>query len=103
MAELKLRLKIMPRPVVFQARYDLFSLPLSYSVEVSNRFSTLDTTNMDPDEIWNEMRMAVELLAANNIPRTRRKRRAWMSDLAIHIAREKREVKAAGGDRDIIK
>ena len=87
MAELKLRLKIMPRPV-FQAR-NLFSLPLNYSVEVSNRFSTLDTTNMDLDEMWNEMRKAVEYSAENNAPRARRKRRAWMSGLTIHIARER--------------
>ena len=37
----------------------------------------------------NEMRKAVEHSAENNISRARRKRRAWMSDLAIHIARER--------------
>ena len=37
-------------------RYDLNEIPYDYTVEVRNRFKSLDLIDRVPDELWNEVR-----------------------------------------------
>ena len=37
-------------------RYDLNQIPYDYTVEVRNRFKSLDLIDTVPDELWNEVR-----------------------------------------------
>ena len=39
-----------------QARDDLNQIPYDYTVEVRNRFKSLDIIDRVPDELWNEVR-----------------------------------------------
>ena len=37
-------------------RYDLNQIPYDYTVEVRNRFKSLDLIDRVPDKLWNEVR-----------------------------------------------
>ena len=37
-------------------RYDLNQIPYDYTVEVRNRFKSLDLVDRVPDELWNKVR-----------------------------------------------
>ena len=41
-------------------RYDLNQIPYDYTVEVRNRFKSLDLIERVPDELWNEVRDIVQ-------------------------------------------
>ena len=41
-------------------RYDLNQIPYDYTVEVRNRFKTLDLIDRVPDELWNEVHDIVQ-------------------------------------------
>ena len=36
-------------------RYDLYQIPYSYTVEVTNRFKRLDLIDRVPEELWMEV------------------------------------------------
>ena len=49
-------------------RYDLSQIPYDYTVEVRNRFKTLDLIDRVPDELWMEVRDIVQETGIKTIP-----------------------------------
>ena len=48
-------------------RYDLSQIPYDYTVEVRNRFKSLDLIDRVPDELWNEVHDIVQETGIKNI------------------------------------
>ena len=77
-------------------RYDLNQIPYDYTVEVRNRFKSLDLIDRVPDELWNEVRDTVRETGIKNIPVEKKCKKAkWLSGEALQIA-VKREVRSKG-------
>ena len=55
--------------------YDLYQIPYDYTVEVTNRFKGLDRTDIVPEELWKEVRDAVQEAVIKTIPRKRNSKR----------------------------
>ena len=71
--------------------YDLNQVPYDYTVEVRNRFKGLDLIDRVPDELWNE----VHETGIKTIPMEKKCKKAkWLSEEALLIAVERREVKS---------
>ena len=49
-------------------RYDLNQIPYDYTVEVRNRFKSLDLIDRVPGELWNEVRDIVQETGIKTIP-----------------------------------
>ena len=49
-------------------RYDLKQIPYDYTVEVRNRFKSLDLIDRVPDELWNEVHYIVQETGIKTIP-----------------------------------
>ena len=80
------------RPV----KYDLNQIPYEYTVEVTNRFKGLDLVNRVPEELWTEVHNVQETMK-KTIPKEKRCKQAkWLSEKALQIAEERREVKSKG-------
>ena len=78
-------------------RYDLNQIPYDYTVEVRNRAKSLDLIDRVPDELWTEVRDIVQETGMNNIPKKKKCKKAkWLSEEALQIAMEGREVKSEG-------
>ena len=82
------------RPV----RYDLNQIPYDDTVEVRNRFKGLDLTDRVPDELWMEVQYIVQEPEIKTIPKGKKKKKKakWLSEEALQIAAERREVKSKG-------
>ena len=50
-------------------RYDLNQIPYDYTVEVRNRFKTLDLIDRVPDELWTEVHDIVQETGIKTIPK----------------------------------
>ena len=50
-------------------RYDLNQFPYDYTVEVTNRFKTLDLINRVPEELWTEVGDIVQEAVIKTIPK----------------------------------
>ena len=71
-----------------QIRYD-------YTVEVRNRFKGLDLIDRVPDELWNEVHDIVQETGIKTIPMEKKCKKAkWLSEEALEIAVNRREVKS---------
>ena len=78
-------------------RYDLNQIPYDYTVEVRNRFKGLDLIDRVPDELWNEVRDTVQETGIKTLPMEKKCKKAkWLSEEALQIAVERREVKSKG-------
>ena len=78
-------------------RYDLNQIPYDYTVEVRNRFKSLDLIDRVPDELWNEVRDIVQVTGIKTIPMEKKCKKAkclFGEDLQIAVKR--REVKSKG-------
>ena len=76
-------------------RYDLNQIPYDYTVEVKNRFKGLDLIDRVPDELWTEVRDIVQETGSQTIPKKMKCKKAkWLSEEALQIAVERREVKS---------
>ena len=72
-------------------------MPNDYTVEVRNRFKGLDLIDRVPDEIWNEVRDIVQETGIKTIPMEKKCKKAkWLSEEALEIAVNRREVKSKG-------
>ena len=72
-------------------RYDLNQIPCDYTLEVRNRFKTLDLKNRVPDELWKEVHDIVQETGINTIPMEKKCKKAkWLP------AVKRREVKSKG-------
>ena len=71
-------------------RYDLNQIP--YTVEVRNRFKSLDLIHRVPDELWMEVRDIVQKTGIKTIPMENKcKKEKWLSEEALQIAVKRRE------------
>ena len=78
-------------------RYDLNQIPYDYTVEVTNRFKGLDLINRVPEELWTEVHDTVQEAVIKIIPKKKKCSKAkWLSEEALQIAEERREVKDKG-------
>ena len=74
----------------------------SHTVEVRNRFKGLDLIDREPDELWMEVRDIVQETGIKTIPMEKKCKKAkWLSEEALQIAVEWREVKAKEKREDI--
>ena len=73
-------------------RYDLNQIPYDYTVKMRNRFKQLD-----PDELWMEVRDIVQETGIKTIPMEKKCKKAkWLCGEALQIAVKRREVKSQG-------
>ena len=78
-------------------RYDLNQIPYDYILEVRNRFKGLDLIDRVPDELWTVVHDIVQETGIKTIPMEKKCRKAkWLSEEALQIAVERREVKSQG-------
>ena len=72
-------------------RYDLKQIPYDYTVEVRNRFKSLDLIDRLPDELWTEVRDIVQETGIKTIPMEKKCKKAkWLSGEALQIAVKKK-------------
>ena len=77
--------------------YYLSQIPYDYTVEVRNRFKSLDLIDRAPDDLWNEVHDIVQETGIKTIPMEKKGKKAkWLSGEALQIAVERREVKSKG-------
>ena len=68
-----------------------------YIVEVMNRFKGLDLVDRVPEEIWTEVRNILQESVTKSILKKKKCNKAkWLSEEALQIAEERREVKSKG-------
>ena len=78
-------------------RYDLNQIPYDFTVEVRNRFKSLDLIDRVPDELWNEVRDIVQETGIKTIPMEKNCKKAkGLSGEALQIAVKRREAKSKG-------
>ena len=80
-----------------QLRYDLNQIPYDYTVEVTNRFKGLHLIDRVPEELWMEVHNIVMEAMIKTIPKKKKCKKAkWLSEKALRIAEERKEVKGKG-------
>ena len=78
-------------------RYELNQIPYDYTVEVTNRFKGLDLIDRVPEELWMEACNMVQGAVKKTIPKNKKcEKRKWLSEEALQIAKNRREVKGKG-------
>ena len=78
-------------------RYDLNQIPYYYTVELISRFKGLDLVDRVPEELRTEVSNMVEEAVAKTIPKKKKCKKAkWLSDEALQITEERRELKSKG-------
>ena len=78
-------------------RYDLNQIPYDYTVEVRNRFKSLDLIGRVPNELWTEVCDIVQETGIKTIPMEKKcKKPKWLSGEALQIAVKRREAKRKG-------
>ena len=83
-------------------RYDLNQIPYDYTVEVRNRFKSLDLIERVPDELWNEVCDIAQETRIKTIPMEKKCKKAkWLSEEALQIAVKRREAKSKGEKKKI--
>ena len=75
-------------------RYGLHQIPYNYIVEVTNRFKGLDLIDRITEELWREVCNIVQEVVIKTISKKKKcKKVKWLSEEALQIAEERREVK----------
>ena len=78
----------------FPILWPLLGLP---AVEVMNRFEGLELVSSVAEELWMEVRNALQEAASKTIPKKKISKKAkWLSEEALQIAEEKRREKNKG-------
>ena len=78
-------------------KYDLNQIPYDYTVEVRNRFKGLDLRDRAPDQLRTEVPDTVQEAVTKTIPKKKKCKKAkWLSEEALQIADERKEVKGKG-------
>ena len=66
-------------------------------MEVTNRFKGLDLTDIVPNELWTEVHDIVQEAGTKTTPKKKKcKKEKWLSEEALQIAVNRREVKSKG-------
>ena len=77
--------------------YDLNQVSYEHAVEVTNRFKRLDLLSGVPEKLWMEVCNIVQVAVNKTIPKIKKIKKAkWLSEEALQIAEERREVKNMG-------
>ena len=80
-----------------QFRYDLHQIPYNYTVKVTNRFKELDLIVRVPEKLWMEVHNIVQEAEIKSISKKKNCKNAkWLSEEALQITENKREVKGKG-------
>ena len=75
-------------------RYDLNQIPYDYIVEVRNRFKGLDLIDRVHDKLWMEVCDTIQETEIKTVPKKKKcKKEKWLSEEALQIAVNRREVK----------
>ena len=70
-------------------RFDLNQILYDYTMEVRNRFKSLDLIDRVPDELWMEVHDIVEETGIKTIPMEKKCKKAkWLSGEVLQIAVE---------------
>ena len=78
-------------------KYDLNHISNDYTVEVRNRFKGLDLIDRVPEELCTEVHDIVQEAVIKTIPKKKKCKGAkWLSDKALQIAENRKEVKGKG-------
>ena len=72
-------------------RYDLNQIPYDYTVEVRNRFKSLDLIDRMPDELWNEVRDIVQETGIKTIPMEKKSKMAVWGGLTNSCEKKRSE------------
>ena len=80
------------------ARYDLNQITCEYAMGVTNRFKGLEPINSVPEELWTEVIILYRRKQAKPSQRGKKKSKKakWLSEEALQIAKDGREVKSKG-------
>ena len=66
-------------------------------MEVTDRFKGLGLVDRVPEELWTEVCNIVQEVVTKTIPKKKKcKKTKWLSEEALQIAEERREVKGKG-------
>ena len=77
------------------------NIGLELAVEVKNRFNGLQLADREPEELWNDIRGIVKETANKRVPKAKRNEvTRCLSDEAVKIADERREVRNKGDDKE---
>ena len=83
-------------------RYNLNQIPYDYTVEVTNRFTGLDVTDREPEELWTEVHDIVQKTVIKIILKKKKcKKGKWLSEEALQIAVKRIEAKSKEKRKDI--
>ena len=99
-ADVKIKLKRI-KQAKQTLRYDVEIIVLEFAVEVKNRFNGLQLADSEPEERWNDIRGIVKETADKMVPKAKRKKvTKWLSDEAVKITDDRREVRNKGDDKE---
>ena len=98
-ADIKIKLKRIKR-VKHSPKYDVENIGLEFAVEVKNRFNGLQLAGREPEELWNDIREVKETADKKVTTAKRKKVTKWLSDEAVTIADERRDVRRKGDDKE---
>ena len=77
--------------------YDVEKIGLDYGIEITNRFNELTIKYIEPEELWNDIRNILKETAYKKVPKVKRKKVSkWLSEEALKIAQERKEMRRKG-------
>ena len=77
------------------------NIGLEFAVKVKNIFNRLQLADREPEELWSDIRDIVKETADKRVSKARRKKvTKWLSDEAVKIADERRDVRSKGDDKE---
>ena len=95
----EMRLKLRKMKMLNVVKYDTTKIPVEYNVEIINRFQLLEE-NIEPEEMWMEMKEMILLTAEKHISTKKKTRKSpWLSEAALKIAEQRREEKKKGNEK----
>ena len=98
----KFRLKLKKVRKTTRLWYDLNQISYNCTVEVKNRFKGLDLVDRVPEELWVQVHDIVQEAVIKTIAKKKKCREAkWLSEEALQIAEERRQVKTKKKRKDI--
>ena len=82
-------------------KYDVENIGLEFAVEVKNRFNGFQLADREPEELWSDIRDIVKETADKRVPNAKRKKvTKCLSDEAVKIADERRDVRSKGDGKE---
>ena len=84
-------------------RYDLSQIPYYYTVGLISIFKGLDLVDKVPEELRTEVGNMIEEAATKTIPKKKKCKKAkWLSEEALQITEERKELKSKGAREQYI-